>query len=265
MRKTLKNSTGLNYAVYLTLKSGNGKVGPIPVSTISDNTCPTACPFNHLNEGGCYADTGPVALIWKTLSAHKPGESWSNSRGYHFQSLTWDEYCDAVARFPQGQPWRHGQAGDLPGIGDAIDAKALRQLVKANKGKRGWTYTHKPVLNNAANRRAIAHANNHGFTINLSANHVAEVDSLVALNIAPVAVVLPASVHGKQDIATAEGTRIVVCPATYMDTNCADCLLCEKRDRKVAVGFPAHGVHAKKANAIASQTRVVINYSNRSS
>jgi hypothetical protein len=252
-----------DYAVYFTLKSSNGKIGPIPVSTVSNETCPDVCPLK--TGGGCYANGGPLAIIWKALSNHTPGAVWRNGVGARMQSLTWNAYCYAVSQLPNGQEWRHGQAGDLPGVGDDIDARALRKLVAANKGKRGWAYTHKPVLASdtvtakqaAANAAAIAHANAEGFTVNLSANSISEVDALVALGIAPVAVVLPADVHGKQDIFTPNGTRVVVCPATYQEeTRCVDCMLCEKRERKCAVGFPAHGASKRKASNVAS--RVVI-------
>jgi hypothetical protein len=240
-----------DYAVYFTLKSSNGKVGPIPVSTISKETCPDSC---SLKEDGCYAEYGPITIIWKALSSTAPGAIWRNSRGHSFQSLTWSQYCAKVAELPDGQAWRHGQAGDLPGIGDAIDRDALRRLVKANRGKRGWTYSHKPVLDNEHNAVAIAQANADGFTINLSANSLSEVDSLLALGIAPVAVVLPSELHGKQTIFTAKGTRVVVCPATYRDdVTCKDCLLCQKRNRNCVVGFPAHGAAKRKASNVASR------------
>lgn len=245
-----------DYAVYFTLKSSNAKIGRIPVSTISNETCPDACP---LKKEGCYADAGPLAIIWKALSERSPGAVWNNGVGGKMQSLTWNRYCYEIAQLPDGQEWRHGQAGDLPGIGDAIDAAALGKLVKANKGKRGWTYSHKPVLDNLANAKAIAHANANGFTINLSANSLSEVDALVALNIAPVAVVLPAEVHGKQDIRTEGGTRVVVCPATYReDVRCVDCMLCQ-RQRNCAVGFPAHGASKRKASNVASRVTITRN------
>jgi hypothetical protein len=239
-----------DYAVYYTAKSSNGKIGAIPVSTISKETCPEACP---LKGNGCYADGGPLSIIWNALSERTPGMVWTNGVGGKLQSLTWNRYCYEIAQLPAGQEWRHGQAGDLPGVGDTIDARALSKLVKANRGKRGFAYTHKPVLNNPANAAAVAHANANGFTINLSANDVTEVDALVALDIAPVVVVLPADVHGKQDISTAGGTRIVVCPATYRDDiKCVDCMLCQKQ-RKCAVGFPAHGASKRRASNVASR------------
>ena len=43
-----------------------------------------------------------------------------------------------------------------------------------------------------------------------------------------------------------------VCPATYRDDiSCATCGLCQRANRKVIVGFPAHGSRNKVASAIA--------------
>lgn len=41
-------------------------------------------------------------------------------------------------------------------------------------------------------------------------------------------------------LTTAGGVKVEPCPATYLDTNCKDCGLCQRQHRKVAVGFPAH-------------------------
>jgi hypothetical protein len=92
-----------------------------------------------------------------------------------------------------------------------------------------------------------------------SANSLSEVDSLVALGVGPVAVVLPPDMHGKQDIHTTDGTRVVVCPATCRDdVTCADCMLCQ-RQRKVAVGFPAHGAAKRTASNVASRIAITRN------
>ena len=51
---------------------------------------------------------------------------------------------------------------------------------------------------------------------------------------------------------TPAGHRLAVCPATYKDdTACKDCKLCQKANRKVIVGFSAHGRSKRKADAIA--------------
>ena len=237
----------MSYAVHLTLKSGNGKTGPIPVSTTSRSTCPDACP---LKDNGCYADLGPLGLLWSVLSAAEPGALVKRTAKATLQTLTWSQFTDAISQLEDGTFWRHNQAGDLPGLGDEIDEVALDDLVEANKGKRGFTYTHKPLTK--TNKAAIKRANKQGFTINLSADNLKEADQLSAAKVGPVVVVLPKKVHGHTDITTPKGRKVVVCPATYRDdVSCDTCQLCQRQERKVIVGFPAHGTRKKKASAIA--------------
>jgi hypothetical protein len=224
------------YQVALTLKSRNAKTGPIPVSTTTFETCPSACP---LQGSGCYAETGPLAMFWRKVTEKRVGSKWS-------------DFIAQVTALPKNVLWRHNQAGDLPGDKTTIDTVALASLVKANNGKRGFTYTHYDVLKSAKNRKAIASANKNGFTVNLSANNLRHADKLAALGIAPVAVVLPSTVHGNVKLATPGGRKVVVCPATYRDdVACIDCGLCA-RLRDAIVGFPAHGPQSKKADTVAA-------------
>src|SRR6185369_17403278 len=149
----------MNHAVQFTKVSRNSKVGPIPVSTTSKDSCPPACP---LLAGGCYAKGGPLGIMWNALSRATPGEKYPLGRpGTFGQSLTWSDFCSEVESLPEETFWRHNQAGDLPGEGDAIDLVALAQLAAANEGRRGFTYTHKPVTgpHGAANAKAISEAN----------------------------------------------------------------------------------------------------------
>lgn len=239
-----------SHAVQFTLKSRNSKVGAMPVSTTSRNSCPDACP---LKGSGCYAESGPLAILWAALSRAKPGKTFERA-GQTLQSLTWKQFTHAVAALPKGTLWRHNQAGDLPGTGDAINVKALQALVDANRNRRGFTYTHKPVTgrHGAVNAAAIAHANANGFTVNLSADTLAEADALAETGIGPVVVVLPDTVSGNADITTPQGRRVSVCPATYRDdVSCLTCQLCQRGNRKSIVGFPAHGASKRKASTIA--------------
>jgi hypothetical protein len=224
----------MSYQVHLTLKSRNEKVGPIPVSTTSAKTCPSDCPFK---KSGCYADGGPLALFWGKVTREEAGTDW-------------DSFCGQVAALPEGQLWRHNQAGDLPGNGQAIDREALDRLVTANAGKKGFTYTHyNPAIEN--NAGMIKHANMLGFTVNMSGNTIAHADKLAALNIGPVVCVVPEDHPEKSQ--TPEGRSVVVCPEqTGKAKSCAECKLCQKVDRAVIVAFRAHGVSKKKAIAIAS-------------
>lgn len=222
--------------VSLTRKSRNAKTGPIPVSTTTALTCPVSCPFNRANEGGCYADGGPLRLNWDKVTQGKAG-------------MGWEAFCAEVAKLPDGQLWRHNQAGDLPGEGDAIHAGKLLELVLANRGKRGFTYTHKPMTKDNAN--AVAWANREGFVVNLSANNLQHADELADLGIAPVVAVLPAS--QTTNTTTPKGRKVVVCPATQRDdVSCMTCGLCA-RLRDAIIGFPAHGAAHRKADAIASR------------
>jgi hypothetical protein len=218
--------------VHLSIKSGNVKTGPIPVSTSSSETCPEACPFKAK---GCYAKSGPLALHWAKVT--------SGGRG-----MEWPEFLESVKSFKPGQLWRHNQAGDLPGIGNNIDTGKLRELADANAGKRGFTYTHKPPV--GVNLEAIKDANQKGFTINLSANSVAHADSLAKTGL-PVAAVVP--MESPDRFVSPGGNRVVVCPAQRVSgLSCDKCRLCAKSDRGVIVGFRPHGTGAKSVEKIAS-------------
>jgi hypothetical protein len=228
------------------LKSANAKTGPIPVSTSSSETCPPACPFI---DAGCYAKYGPLGMIWSAMTKAGPDATFKNGKST-VTTKSWQSFLDAVAALPDGTLWRHNQAGDLPGTGNDIDGIALQWLVTANKGKRGFTYTHKP-MNVAGNAKHVANANANGFTVNLSANTLTEADTLANEHGLPTVVVLPSTIAGNVKIETPKGRRIVVCPATYRDdVTCKSCGLCAVRDRKVIVGFPAHGAAKNKASAI---------------
>jgi hypothetical protein len=163
--------------------------------------------------------------------------------------MSWGVFCDSIAQLPIGTLWRHYQAGDLPGQGDTIDTAALDMLVKANKGKAGWTYTHKPPTR--SNIAAIRRANKAGFTVNLSGNNLAHADVLADKKVGPVVVVLPAD--ATKNTVTPAGRRVVVCPATIRDdVTCATCRLCQRGDRAAIIGFPAHGASKRKAEASAA-------------
>ncbi len=234
--QTLTIKTIMN--IHLTLKSSNVKTGAIPVTTSSRETCPDACP---LKAGGCYAKGGPMAIHWEAVSNGKRGDSL-------------EILAKQIEAFPAGQLWRHNQAGDLPGIGNEIDSCDLEKLVNANRGKRGFTYTHKPVEGTGEietkNRHAVKHANENGFTINLSANSLSHADRLTELNIAPVVAIVPHD--APETLETPMGRKAIVCPAQQRDDiTCAKCQLCS-RQRNVIIAFRAHGFSKKKAEMVAN-------------
>jgi hypothetical protein len=154
----------------------------------------------------------------------------------------WPTFCAAIDALPDGQLWRHNQAGDLPpdSTGKTVDPVKLGQLVRANIGRRGFTYSH---WKDSQSINWIRHANAWGFTVNLSADTIDEADQLHATG-CPVVVVVPS--HVTANFTTPAGHRVVVCPATQRDdVSCATCQLCQ-RQRDAIVAFPAHGSGARR-------------------
>lgn len=217
--------------------SGNRKTGPMPVSTSNSNTCPDACP---LKVKGCYAKYGPTGMAWRNVDSGKAKDA-----------VQWPEFLAQIKRLPKDTLWRHNQAGDLNGLNaSTIDPEKLEQLVKANNGKRGFTYTHYDVLSNGNNAIAMHSANLSGFTINLSGNDLAHADKLKALNIGPVVTLMPRDAE-KVSYSPA-GNKVVICPAENSDkVNCKTCGLCQIADRDYIIGFRAHGTAAKTVELIA--------------
>lgn len=223
---------------HLTQISGNIKTGPIPVTTSDRATCPDACP---LKAGGCYAKGGPLGIHWSMVS--------NGDRGDSLTALV-----RQIASFAVGQVWRHNQAGDLPGLNNRIDTDALSRITEANRGRRGWTYTHKPCEGDGnletSNRAAVRHANQNGFTINLSANSLAHADRLADLDAGPVVAIVPENAHAT--LTTPAGRKAIVCPAQQRDDiTCADCQMCQRANRSVIIAFRAHGAAKRKAEDIA--------------
>lgn len=225
---------------HLVNQSANIKTGPIPVSTTSADTCPPSCPFIGR---GCYAENGHLGLHWRAVTKGKRGQAWRN-------------FLARVRAIPNGQLWRHNQAGDLPGRGARINRRQLLQLARAARHTAPFTYTHKPVTGRSVtarrNRDAIRAANAAGFTVNLSANNPRHADTLARLNIGPVVTVLPETAPAVSY--TPAGRRIVVCPAqTRERVTCATCGLCSRQDRRgLIIGFLAHGSGKAAAGAIAA-------------
>jgi hypothetical protein len=223
----------MNY--HLTPNSSNSKLGMgVAVSTSSKETCPDSCP---LKANGCYANGGPLLRHWNAVSNGERGNDWNG-------------FVSAVEALPIGWKFRHNQAGDLPGINEQIDSEKLSMLSDAVKKRKlvAWTYTHKPL--NKKNLNGIKKAISDGFVINASADNLKEADSFKKKGI-PVVVVLPKD--SPDTIITPEGNKVVVCPAQRNEkSNCSNCLLCQKSNRSVIVGFRAHGSGKNKVSVVAN-------------
>ena len=229
--------------VYLSRSSQNRKTGPIPVTITTGNTCPKkSCPWWN---DGCYAENGYTMIHWGRL--HKKSEEFG---------LRWKEFCVEVRRFPEGQLWRHNEGGDLPGEGEDLDTLALEMLVRANKGRRGFTYTHKPLLDRD-DQRAVFFANQEGFTINRSADNMQQADLFLDEGIAPVVLVLPHTTMTNRPLYTPRGRKVVLCPALVRnDVQCITCKLCALPKRKSVIAFLTHGRSKHKMTQALTQLRL---------
>ena len=108
-----------------------------------------------------------------------------------------------------------------------------------NKNKKGFTYTHHCP---EANKAIIEECNREGFTVNISCDNLNQADKVFESGIkAPIVAILPAD-SPTSKVKTPNGLPVVVCPAQTNDgISCNDCRLCQKSERKVVVGFLAHG------------------------
>jgi hypothetical protein len=218
--------------MFFTTASRNAKLGPMGASYSPEDTCPLSCP---LKNSGCYSEAGPSYLQWKKTRNTET-------------SISWDEFLIKVRKIEAGRCFRHNVAGDLASDGTNIDLEKLDELVKANRGRRGFTYTHHPLAN-PGEQEAVAAANARGFTINLSADSLQEADRKAELGVAPVVTLLPSDGPVK-DLRTPGGRKVIVCPNVTHGKTCLECKLCAIPDRVAAIGFPSHGTRKRLVDAI---------------
>jgi len=224
----------------ITDRTANRITGPIMVTTSPRFTCPRTCAFKKHSKGPlagfCYAEHGALGgFVWTLLDRSEAGLNILNgTRVYSFEELLY-----SVRSLKPGALWRHNIAGDLTSNDQlTVDRVALRAIADANKGRRGFTFTHYDVLTNLGNREAIKEANENGFTINLSGNSFSHADQLADLGIGPVTVILPAGTT--RNTKTPKGRTVVICPTNTHGVTCAQCGLCA-RQRSTIIGFPASG------------------------
>ena len=220
-------TSGHRYA-YIQISS-NKKLGGLPATTTSKDSCPTTCSYNPASGGGgCYAAQGPMEWQWRKL------DDPNNDKALNIHQL-----AERLSRLRKHTLFRLNQAGDLPGNGLEINATETQQLVDACGHADGFGFTHyRPdVGNNAA---LILAANQSGLTINMSAENLTQVDEFMSLGIGPVVVALPSD--QRKAMKTPAGNHIAICP-TYLDDRmtCASCGICQKVDRRSVIAFPAHG------------------------
>ncbi len=215
------------------LKSSNIKTGPIPVTSSGRQSCPATCPFMG---SGCYGENFRLGAYWQRLTAGDVG-------------ISWRQLLVKVAQLPPLTLWRHDQVGDLPPLRLAWGRVLLDELVAANLGRRGFTYTHHRL--NEAGRIAVRQATAQGFTVNVSTETETAADAALAHGMRAVLTVADAV---KWRWHTRGGNVAIVCPAQrFENITCASCQLCHSRPSNVVIAFLAHGTGAKKIRAALSR------------
>lgn len=102
--------------------SSNRKLGRIPVSMTSSETCPRSCAWFN---AGCFGEFSFQRHWWRRVPEH---------------GLRWGLFVAKVRRLPAGQIWRHNEVGDLPGEGESLRFDLLMDLVRAARHTRGFTF-----------------------------------------------------------------------------------------------------------------------------
>lgn len=213
-------------------KSANGKVGHIPTTTSTRDTCPPVCPL--AGAGGCYADSGYYTRMnWDHVDNGTRGKGWDN-------------FVSELRKLGKGKLWRHNVAGDLQGTDDVINGPALWEIVSANQGKRGFTYTH--YTPSGENLEYIEGANRAGFTVNISTNTVTDALEIAKQTAAPIVTIVPPSFWDNGN----RVDNVLRCPAETSDkVQCATCKLCAVSERKDIIAFTVHGARKAAAQLIA--------------
>jgi len=220
-------------------KSGNKKTGIMPVTYNSRQTCPTDCIFKKENSGGCYAETGyHTRLNWDKVTRGERGG-------------TFKELLENIKALKPGTIWRACVAGDIPAnINGEISRTYIKGLTAANKGLKGYTYTHRK-LNVGENISLLKTANKQGLTINISTETETAADNVIKNKLPAVMVVK--STETRNAWTTKGGNKVVVCLAQTAGKSCIDCKLCQERpsaNNRLIIAFKAHGNQAKKIDKI---------------
>ena len=87
-----------------------------------------------------------------------------------------------------------------------------------------------------------------GLTINVSTESVAAADAAIAAGL-PATITVP-STEQRSTWRTPDRNLVMVCPAQRRETDCSQCLLCQKRGKRVVIAFTAHGMRKKKADQL---------------
>lgn len=200
--------------------SRNGKTGPMAAVYGSRESCSETCAL-YLT---CYGKQGHTAFHWATA-----GDSSAA------------ELLDFIRGLPRRGMWRFGVVGDLPHDAGVIDARALQDIARANRGRPVLAYTHHmPTLENLQALEAVRH----DMHVNISCDSVRDIKTVLGAGLSAVTYT---AADDTRKTWTSDGVRYVTCPnqSTRRAPTCATCQLCAK-PRDYVIVFRAHGTQKNK-------------------
>ena len=227
---------------HLSQKSSNKKLGGLPASTTSADSCPLTCGLYH----ACYAKKGPQSWHWARVSKGTRGDSWEG-------------FLQKVEKLKPGSLFRHNVSGDLPTInGGLLDVVKLDQLqcatTNANVGLYTYTHWHTDKTFGKTNVDSIKRFSQPGFVINVSTENVddalfyREIGCDVVLTNTTVFEFAVESIQKKQGplkICSVENldesVNVIPCPEQYTESaTCKTCKLCSRYNRDYVIAFKEH-------------------------
>lgn len=233
MKKTFKRRSTTAFAVE---KSGNSKLGDCSTTYAHGESCPISCPFNHMNEGGCYGHTGPTHM--QVLRLQKPKNT---------EEVAVDEAI-AIMNLSGTRPLRLHTFGDCKTTETARIVAEAAEIFTEKKGKPVWTYTH--GWKDKLGRIRVPREAWGTVSVLASCETPEHITKANAAGYA-TAITVPHFPDGSKVFKVGEH-NVIPCPEmTGVKPDCRSCGLCfdDKNllKKKLTIGFAIHGQQYKKA------------------
>ncbi len=228
---------------HLTTKSSNKKLGGLPASTSSKETCPLSCGLYNK----CYAKRGPQSWHWAKVTKQERGTDWQG-------------FLNQIKKLKPGSLMRHNVSGDLPTLNycnalDLLKLQQLRQTVEET-GISLYTYTHWHTDESfgPANLQAVKRYSKPGFVINISTENVDDAGFFnsvgfdVVITDSSVFELAVRAIQDNKQLLRVQSVEeidqsfdVIPCPEQYTDSaTCASCKLCARADRNFVIAFKEH-------------------------
>ena len=226
--------------MFLSLRSGNRKIGRCAATYLPFKTCPRSCPFL---DGGCYAQgVLDVLRIVRNI-----GDQTKHLTPLELCRQEAEEIIEAAGSGKhEGVPLRLHVAGDVEGPEGARVLAEACEVWRESGGGPVWTYTHNW-------RKVPVGAWSPSISVWASVDNAPQGAEALDLGYAPALVVPYFDGRRSWDEA---GVHWTACPAQARSLTCQRCRICWEGSKTVAarggVSFEAHGGCIGKGKAIAT-------------